>query len=68
MTSSIKITNSDFHIVKQELYDPDVMEHLLKDTTTFSKTDITKLRNYKKHRLHGNVVEVVYHYGKGCDL
>ena len=54
-------------IVKTELYDPDVMEALLRDTKSFSKKDLQRLSLYKKQRKHGNKVEVVYHYGKGCD-
>jgi hypothetical protein len=59
--------NNDLHIVKYELYDPDVMEQLLRDVDNFSKQDLKRLKLYKKNRLHGNSVEVVYHYGKGCE-
>jgi hypothetical protein len=40
--------NTDLHIVKEELYDPDVMEALLRDTKSFSKSDLNKLKTYKK--------------------
>ena len=59
--------NSDFHIVKEELYDPDVMEEILRDIDSYPKNELIKLRNYKKGRKQGNCVEVVYHYGKGCE-
>jgi hypothetical protein len=59
--------NNDLHIVKYELYDPDVMEQLLRDVDNFSKQDLKRLKLYKKSRLHGNSIEVVYHYGKGCE-
>jgi hypothetical protein len=59
--------NTDLHIVKQEYYDPDVMESILRNTDNFSKQDINRLKNYKKSRLHGNCVKVVYYYGKGCE-
>lgn len=58
---------SDLHIVKFELFDVDVMEKLLRDTDSFSKADLNRLRTYKKHRLHGNSVQVVYFYGKGLE-
>ena len=59
--------NTDLHIVKEELYDPDVMEALLRDTKSFSKSDLNKLKTYKKNRKYGNSVEVIYHYGKGWE-
>jgi len=61
------MTSPDLHIVKTELYDPDVMDGLLRSVDAFSKTNLTRLRTYKKGRKHGNAVEVVYHYGKGCE-
>ena len=61
------VVNTDLKIVKTELYDADVMEVLLKDTKAFSKGQLFTLSKYKKGRKHGNAVEVVYHYGKGCD-
>jgi hypothetical protein len=59
--------NKDLHIVKEELYDPDVMEALLRDVDSYPKSELIKLKFYKKSRKQGNLVEVVYHYGKGCD-
>ena len=54
-------------IVKVELYDIDLIDEILRDTNTFSKTDLNRLKTYKKHRLSGNQVQVVYHYGKGVE-
>jgi phage/plasmid-associated DNA primase len=62
-----KIVNTDIHIVKEELFDPDIMEAILNDTQSFSKSNLLKLNTYKRGRKHGNCVEVVYHYGKGCE-
>ena len=59
--------NTDIHIVKEELFDPDVMEAILNDTQSFSKSNLLKLNTYKRGRKHGNTVEVVYHFGKGCE-
>jgi len=61
------IVNTDIHIVKEELFDPDIMESILNDTKSFSKSNLLKLNTYKRGRKHGNCVEVVYHYGKGCE-
>ena len=58
---------SDFHIVLTELYDADVMDAILRDTSSFSKRDLNNLSRYKKGRKGGNEVEVIYHYGKGCE-
>lgn len=57
----------DFHIVKTELYDPDMMEYITKDHTSFSKSMLKTLSNYRNKRSFGNQVEVVYHYGKDCE-
>lgn len=65
-TITTTLVNTDMKIVKTELYDPDVMDALLTDTKTFSKRDLGNLSRYKRGRLHGNAVEVVYHYGVGC--
>jgi hypothetical protein len=59
-------TTSDYHIVKTELFDADVMEALSRDTS-FSKSDKAKLSAYKRGRKHGNQVEVVYYFAKGCE-
>jgi len=61
------VVNTDLKIVKVELYDPNVMDALLRETKTFSKKDLGNLSRYKRGRLHGNAVEVVYHYGAGCE-
>jgi hypothetical protein len=66
-TQTISMVNTDIHIVKTELYDANVMDALVRDTKSFSKRDLTRLSMYKKGRLHGNNVEVVYHYAKGCE-
>jgi hypothetical protein len=58
---------TDLRIVKHEVFDIDMMEKLLNDPR-FSKADIQRLRSYKKNRTYGNVVEVVYNFGKGCDV
>jgi hypothetical protein len=59
--------NPDEHIVKTELFDANIMEALLNQTDTFSKSDLNKLAKYKRNRKHGNQVEVVYHYSKGFE-
>lgn len=61
------ITETDLCVVKTELYDPNVMEQLLRDTASFSRKDLTRLSLYHKHRVHGNRVKVVYEYGRGCE-
>lgn len=66
-TETTVVINTDYHIVKTELYDPDVMDVLLRDTTHFSKRDLGNLSRYKRGRKHGNEVEVVYHFGRGCE-
>lgn len=58
--------NTDLKIVKTECYDADIMNALCRDTR-FSKRDLGNLSRYKKNRKHANEVEVVYHYGKGCE-
>jgi hypothetical protein len=57
----------DLHIVKEEIYDADVMEEILRDIKTFPKSELNRLRAYKKSRKYGNKVDVIYHYGKGCE-
>lgn len=57
----------DLHIVKEEIYDADMMEEILRDINTFPKTELNRLRAYKKSRKYGNKVDVIYHYGKGCE-
>ncbi len=57
----------DLHIVKEEIYDADIMEEILRDINTFPKSELNRLRAYKKSRKYGNKVDVIYHYGKGCE-
>ena len=59
--------NKDLHIVKEEIYDADIMEEILRDVNTFSKSELNRLRSYKKSRKYGNKVDVIYHYGRGCE-
>ena len=59
--------NRDLHIVKEEIYDADIMEEILRDINTFPKSELNRLRAYKKSRKYGNKVDVIYHYGKGCE-
>lgn len=61
------MNNHDLHIVKNELFDVDIIEDILRDNEKYNKYDLNRLKTYKKHRLGGNVVQVVYHYGKGCE-
>lgn len=65
-TSSTSSINTDLHIVKREIYDPDMMEYITTDHKTFSKKILKRLSEYRDKRICGNCVEVVYHYGKGC--
>lgn len=58
--------NTDLKIVKKECFDADMMEIILRDKR-FSKRDLGNLSRYKKGRTHSNIVEVVYHYGRGCE-
>ena len=67
MTETMTIVNTDFHIVKTELFDPNRMEAILRDTSTFSARDLGNLGRYKKNRKTGNQVQVVYHFGKGME-
>lgn len=65
-TGSTTQTNTDFHIVKEELFDPDVMDNLLRDSQ-FSAAIRRHLSLYKKARSHGARKNVVYHFTKGCE-
>lgn len=58
--------NVDYHIVKEELFDPDVIDCILRDTQ-FSAAIKRHLSAYKKARAHGGRKEVIYHFGKGCE-
>jgi hypothetical protein len=66
-TTLVAPANPDLHIVKHEVYDPEVMDALLRDTESFSKRDLGNLGRYKRGREHGNRVKVIYHYGRGCE-
>jgi hypothetical protein len=66
-TTETAMTLTDMKVVKVELHDPDVMDALLCDTASFSKKDLGNLGRYKRGRKHGNRVEVVYSYGRGCE-
>lgn len=57
------IIHQDVKFVKQEYYDVDAMEELLKHTGV-SKCNKMVLRAYKRKRVNGNCVQVVYEYGK----
>lgn len=54
-------------IVKEELFDPDVIEALLRDTTSFSDLNRKRLSSYKKGRSHGNRHTVIYDFAPGCE-
>lgn len=55
------------HIVKKELFDPDVMKSLLSDER-YAVADRMRLRKYYKARSKPNEVQVVYNFGKGYEL
>jgi hypothetical protein len=54
------------HIVKKELFDPDVMKSLLSDER-FAAVDRARLKKYYKIRSKSNEVQVVYNFGKGYE-
>jgi hypothetical protein len=60
--------NTDLHIVKVEYFDPDMMVDISNDKISFSKSIRKRLSEYRDKRLHGNKVEVVYHFAKGCEV
>jgi len=65
LTEAATVPTADFHIVKTELHDAEVMDALWNDRSgTFASTVISRLRLYCRARKHGNQKEVVYHYGK----
>ena len=67
-TSTETCVNTDFHIVKEELFDVDRMDVISRDTTgAYSKRDLINLSRYKKSKKTGNSVQVVYHYGRGFE-
>jgi hypothetical protein len=54
------------HIVKKEIFDPDVMKSLLSDER-FASVDRARLKKYYKARSKSNEVQVVYNFGKGYE-
>ena len=66
-TMTESMLTPDFKIVKTELFDPNVMDVLVRDTKSFSKNALQNLSRYNRGRKHGNQVEVVYHFGRGCE-
>jgi hypothetical protein len=65
-TISYDPSHPSAHIVKKELFDPDVMKSLLCDER-FANADRTRLKKYYKSRDRPNEVRVVYNYGKGYE-
>jgi len=67
-TMTETIINTDIHIVKDELFDVDRMNIILRDTSgTYSKRDLVNLSRYNRSKKTGNCVPVIYHYGRGFD-
>lgn len=66
-TATLLEVNTDVKVVKIERYDADVMDQLLCDTR-FSKKDLGNLGRYKRSRKGANEHEVIYHYGRGCEV
>ena len=54
------------HIVKKEIFDPDVMKSLLSDER-YAAMDRARLKKYYKARTKSNEVQVVYNFGKGYE-
>ena len=54
-------------IVKEEHYNADVMDALLRDTKSFSAVDLKRLGAYKKGRTHGSNHAVQYEFARGCE-
>lgn len=54
------------NITKRELFNEDVMKHLLRDER-FAKSDRCRLTEYNKHRLSGSTINASYTFGKGCE-
>ena len=60
-------TEPDYvRLTKQELFDEDVMKHILTDER-FNRQDRQHLSNYNKHRTDGSRINVSYKFGKGCE-
>ena len=62
-------TNTDFHIVKTEMWDADVMETMLTRGSEmgFSAKDLRALSAYRKAHCSPGQNQVVYHYGKSAE-
>jgi len=54
-------------IVKEEIYDPNVMDAILRDTDSYSQTTLRQLSLYKKSREGANRHKVIYEFGKGYE-
>ena len=57
------LTNSDLRVVKRERFDVDAMSNLL-NSDKIPKNVKNQLRAYKRQRVDGNTVQVVYEYAK----
>lgn len=55
------------HIVKKELFDPNVMRSLLSDER-YPAIDRARLKKYYKTRIHPNETRVIYNFGKGYEI
>jgi len=62
---AINKNNTEHYLIKEELYDPDVMETILRDPQ-FSIIDKRHLGVYKNSRSHGARNNTIYDYGKEC--
>ena len=67
MPTTPTAVSNDLHIVKTELYDPNVMDAILRSKGVFADADLARLRKYRKDRSGPNSAEVVYHYAKGYE-
>ncbi len=57
----------DLHLVKEEVFDAEVMSALLRDKSGQFPANVKKaLSSYHRARIHGNRVRVVYDFGKDC--
>jgi hypothetical protein len=52
---------------RDEYFDPDVMDAILMDTSSFGHKDLGNLSRYKKHKSGPNLFKVQYKFGKGCE-
>lgn len=55
------------HIVKKEIFDPDIMRSLLSDER-YPAIDRARLKKYYKTRIHPNETRVIYNFGKGYEI